>query len=96
MDQQSPEKEEGPAMTDSITPGTKVGNWQVLGVDGKRAHCACSCGTVRVLAVTSLLDGSCAPSCGCAPLSPTQLAQQRGEAERQQQLRELRGWRPQT
>jgi hypothetical protein len=76
--------------------GVKIGNWEILSVDGKRAHCACACGTVRVLAVTSLLDGSAAPSCGCAPLSPEQAALRRGEAERQQRQRELRGWRPQS
>jgi hypothetical protein len=74
--------------------GAKVGSWEVLGLDGKRAHCVCACGVVRALAIASLIDGSAASSCGCAPLSPEQAAQQRGETERQERERELRGWRP--
>jgi hypothetical protein len=75
--------------------GARVGK-EILNVEGKRATCACTCGAVHVLAVTSLLDGSAAPSCGCAPLSPRQITTQRREAEERQRQRELRGWRPQT
>ena len=83
-------------MANDITPGAKVGNWLVASVSGRAATCQCGCGAIRVISTASLLDGSAAPSCGCAPLSPRQIAQQRGEAERQQRQRELRGWRPQT
>ena len=65
--------------TSDITTGAKVGNWQVLGVDGRRAHAHCVCGTVRVLAIASLLDGTAAPSCGCAPISSEQVALRRHE-----------------
>lgn len=77
-----------------ITPGARVGNWQVLGVDGRRAHAICVCGTVRVLAIASLLDGSAAPSCGCQQLSRQQIDAQWDEAERRR--RELKSWRPQA
>jgi hypothetical protein len=79
-----------------ITTGATTNGWQILSVDGKRACCSCSCGAVRVLAISSLLDGTAAPSCGCAPLSSRQIAQQRGETEQQRRQRELRNWRPQA
>jgi hypothetical protein len=82
-------------MADKNTRGATINNWQVLGTDGKRAHCICSCGAARVLAIASLLDGTAAPSCGCAPLSPRQIAQQRGETEQQRRQRE-RNWWPQA
>ena len=45
-------------MADEITTGTQIGNWQVLGVDGRRAHCSWSCGAVRVIAVDALRTGT--------------------------------------
>jgi len=67
------------SMVGEYATGVRIGNWQVLGVDGRRAHSICVCGTVRVLAADSLLDGTAAPSCGCAPLSSEQVALRRHE-----------------
>jgi hypothetical protein len=83
-------------MSDHLHVGTKVGNWQTLNLDGKRATCICVCGVARVLSTAALLDRSCAASCGCAALTPEQIAQQRGEAERQRRQRERGNWRPQS
>ena len=79
-----------------ITPGATVGNWQVASVDNRRATCVCVCGVAKVIAAAALLDRSCAPSCGCTALTDEQIALRRGEAERQQRQREMRGWRPQS
>ena len=48
-------------------------------MDGTRAYSICSAAPVRVLAITSLLDGTAAPSCGCAPLTSEQVALRRHE-----------------
>jgi hypothetical protein len=50
----------------AIIPGQIIGNWEILNVEpnGKRACCACSCGTVRVVAVEALVSGTAAESCG--------------------------------
>jgi hypothetical protein len=55
--------------TEPITPGTKIGNWIIASINGRAATCQCTCGSLRVLSVASLIDGSCAPSCSCAPLT---------------------------
>ena len=58
-------------MADKNTGGATTNNWQVLGTDGKPAHCICSCGAARVLAIASLLDGTAAP---CAALAQADCA----------------------
>jgi hypothetical protein len=70
--------------TPTITPGQRVGNWEILSVDpsGKRVCCACVCGTVRILSVAALLDGTATPSCGCRPLTPAQRSELRAEQAR--------------
>jgi hypothetical protein len=77
-----------------IAAGVKVGSWLVARIEGRAATCQCRCGSLRVLVVASLVDGSAAPSCGCQPLSPGEVAQQRSEAARQRLRRDLKGWRP--
>jgi hypothetical protein len=79
-----------------ITPGTQVGNWQILRSDNRRATCICVCGVARVIATASLLDGTATPSCGCAELTADRRSALRDEEARQQRQREMRGWRPQT
>jgi hypothetical protein len=81
--------------TNDLT-GTKIGAWEILNVDGRACLCRCACSGTRAIATAALVDGSAAPSCGCAPLSPGQAAQQRTEAAQQRLRRDLKGWRPQT
>jgi hypothetical protein len=81
-------------MSDTLTPRTQIDNWQVLGVDGRRAQRACQCGAVRVIAVDALRTGTCAPNCGCAALTSEQVALRRGETERQRRQRTAGARRP--
>jgi hypothetical protein len=76
----------------TIVPGRRVGNWEALSVDpsGKRACCSCVCGTVRILSVAALLDGTATASCGCRPLTPKQREELRAEQARQLADREVR------
>jgi hypothetical protein len=71
-------------------------SWEILSVDpsGKRVCCSGVCGTVRILSVAALLDGTAAPSCGCRKLSGEQLDALRREAEQQERRREQKLWRP--
>jgi hypothetical protein len=80
----------------TITPGQRIGNWEILSVDpsGRRAACSCVCKVVRLLSVDSLLDGSAVPSCGCMQLSQEQRRMLRAEADEQERQRERRNWRP--
>jgi hypothetical protein len=85
-------------MTDAITitPGQRIGAWEILSVDpsGRRAACSCVCKTVRILSVAALHDGTASPSCGCQQLSPAQQQALRAEAEEQERQRDLKNWRP--
>jgi hypothetical protein len=82
-------------MTDAITitPGQRIGAWEILSVDpsGRRAACSCA---VRILSVAALLDGSASPSCGCQQISREQQQELRAEAEEQERRRDLKNWRP--
>jgi hypothetical protein len=77
-----------------IAPGTKIGFWTVVKVDDRRTLVECICGNAKAVFTASLVDGSCAPSCGCRPLSREQLATQRQEQDRQQRQKDLTRWRP--
>jgi hypothetical protein len=79
----------------TISPGARIGAWEVLNVDasGRQASCACVCKAVRIVSVAALLDGS-STSCGCRQLSQNQRAALRTEAEAQKRARELKDWRP--
>jgi len=46
---------------------TTIYHWTVLGTDetGKRIAVRCRCGALRLLAASSLKDGTVAKSCGC-------------------------------
>jgi hypothetical protein len=84
-------------MTDAnITPGQRIGAWEILSVDptGKRAACSCVCKAVRILSTDALLNGTAMPSCGCQQLSPAQQQALRAEAEEQDRRRDLKNWRP--
>jgi hypothetical protein len=83
-----------------ITTGTKYRSWDVLSVspDGRRACCGCGvCGTVRILSVAALTEGSAPPSCGCAPLTLAEAAalrpELRAEAERRNCERHFKEWK---
>jgi hypothetical protein len=78
----------------TITPGAIIRGFEVLSVDpsGKRVCVACPCGGVHVVGTDALRGGVAV--CAAVPLTPRQIAQQRGEAERQQRQHELRRWRP--
>jgi len=80
----------------TVTIGQRFGNWEVVGLDaaGRRASCGCVCGSVRILSVDALLNGVASPSCGCAPLSASQLKALRQETAQEEQRREQRSWRP--
>jgi hypothetical protein len=80
--------------TATITIGSTIGHWRVATVNARAATCQCRCGAVRVLSVASLIDGTAAPSCGCAPLTSPQLEALREETEQHQRRRDLKDWRP--
>ena len=82
-------------MSTTITAGATVGHWLVLAIDatGRRVGCRCRCGTVREVSVEALVSGENA-SCGCEPLSPSQLERLRVSREEQQRGRDLKNWRP--
>ena len=69
-------------MTDeSIAAGVTINNWLVASVNGRAATCQCKCGSLRVISIASLLDGTAAPSSGCAPLSSEQVALRRATSQ---------------
>jgi len=78
----------------TIIPSAKIGHWHVLAVDatGRRAGCRCRCGTVREVSVAALLSGE-STSCGCGPLSLSQVEQLRVSKVERQRRRD-RDWRP--
>jgi hypothetical protein len=88
-------------MTDATTiaPGAKIAgtHWTIVRIDddGRRALVQCACGNCKSVFIAALRDGSCAPSCGCRPLTKEQVAQQHDEAKRQRAERDLKAWRPQ-
>jgi hypothetical protein len=61
-------------MTDAITitPGQRIGAWEILSVDpsGRRAACSCVCKTVRILSVAALHDGTASPSSDASNYRP--------------------------
>lgn len=86
-------------MTDTITitPGTRIGAWQVLSVDplGKRAVVVgCGCRTPHIFSCEVLRDGTA--MCHAAPLTAAQRELMRNEAEADKRRRrlDLKRWRP--
>jgi hypothetical protein len=79
----------------TITAGTAFGSWTVASLDpsGKRATCACVCGSIRVIAVAALASGSAVGSCGCRVPPREHFAELREEAARQRRRRD-HNWRP--
>lgn len=66
-----------------IAPGAKIGFWTIVEIDesGRRALCECRCKNLRSLMINSLVDGTAATSCGCAPLTKKQIAARQQERE---------------
>lgn len=81
-------------MSDAITPGAKVGSFEVLSVDptGKRLCVGCRCGGVHIVGAEAWRSGSVL--CSAVPLTAEQVDALRSETEHQQRRRE-RDWRPQ-
>jgi hypothetical protein len=63
--------------------GRKFGYWTAVWTDplGKRIHCQCVCGRVRVLGLDQLEAGAIS-SCGCRPPSLQERVALRGERAR--------------
>jgi hypothetical protein len=63
--------------------GRKFGHWTAVWTDplGKRIHCQCVCGRVRVLGFDQLEAGAIS-SCGCRPPSLQEREAFRGERAR--------------
>lgn len=55
-------------LTTTGVTGRKFGHWTAVQVDttGKRVHCQCVCGRIRVLGIDELEAGAIS-SCGCRP-----------------------------
>jgi hypothetical protein len=75
-----------------VTPGTTIGHWLVLGVNGRRAGCRCRCGIVREISIDALIAGD-STSCGCMPPSAQQSAVMRRDGAERERRRD-RDWRP--
>ena len=74
--------------------GATIRGFEILSVDptGKRVCVACPCGGVHVVGIEALRGG--AVVCAAVPLTPREVALQRGEADRRKLRHELKRWRP--
>jgi hypothetical protein len=76
-----------------IQAGQRFGSWEVLSADvtGKRIACRCSCGQVRVVAVSALESGANTSCGGCTASAPADRRRLNEDPYRQMLLSDF-GW----